>query len=95
MKNQVEEAFTLCQLVNTILRGSEAKGQDPWSVSLRVSCPYGGKPIGIHHTHPGGEPVPSSQDISEARRLGLDFLCIGASKKSTTRCYSIRHLTSK
>lgn len=93
MSNNAETAITLCQLGNMLLRGSEAKGSDPWSVNVRVSCPHGGKPIGIFHTHPlagGGEPVPSAQDISEAKRLNLSVLCVSVPEKNITKCYKVR-----
>jgi len=83
-----EEAFTLCQLRDMILKGSQATGNDKYSVNLRVSCPQG-KPIGIHHTHPGGEPEPSDQDIREAHRLGIPFMCITVPERKVTKCYRV------
>jgi len=85
----VEHAITLCQLNDLLLRGSESQGNDKWSVIHHVSCPYGGKPVGLYHTHPGGEPVPSSQDISETKRLGLSVLCVSVPEKNITKCYRV------
>ncbi len=85
----VEEAVTLCQLGDMLLRGTESKGEDKWSVNLSVGCPHGGKPIGISHSHPGGEPVPSEQDIAEVKRLGLSSLCVSVPEKKITRCYRV------
>lgn len=88
-QSPVEEAITLCQLGDLLLRGNESKGQDKWSVNLHVGCPQGGKPIGISHTHPGGEPVPSDQDIVEVKRLGLSALCVSVPEKNITKCYRV------
>ena len=84
----VEHAITLCQLNDLLLRGSESQGKDNWSVSHHVSCPQG-KPIGLYHTHPGGEPVPSDQDYAEVRRLGLSALCVSVPERGITKCYKV------
>ena len=84
-----EEAFTLCQLRDMLLKGREARGPDKWSVNLHVGCPSGGKPIGLFHTHPGGEPEPSAQDIFEAKRLGMHFLCVSVPEKDKTKCHRL------
>lgn len=84
----VEEAATICQLGQRLLWGSRAKGTSPTSVSLFTSCPKGGKPIGVHHTHPGGRAEPSLQDIAAMKRAELRHLCI--SDDSITRCFQVR-----
>ena len=89
MSNQSEEAMTLCQLGNMLLKGSEARGENPFSVNLHISCPRG-KAIGIHHTHPGGEPEPSAQDIAEAKRFSLDWLCVTVPETRVTKCYPVK-----
>ncbi len=92
MSDNVEQAMTLCQLGKMLLKGSEAKGADPFSVNLKVSCPQG-KPIGIWHSHPlagGGEPKPSAQDYAEAKRLNLSALCVSVPEKNITKCYKVK-----
>lgn len=83
-----EEARTICQLGREILWGSEAKGSSPYNVTLHTSCPEGGKPIGTHHTHPGGKAEPSAQDLAEMRRVGLPTLCISAD--FVTKCFAVK-----
>ena len=90
MSNNVEEAATLCQLLNELIWGSKAQGSSPFNVNLNVSCPQGGEAIGIFHTHPGGEPVPSAQDIAEAKRLNLSALCVSVPEKQIIRCSKVR-----
>lgn len=90
MRNEPERAFTLCQFRNTLLKGGQATGKDEFSVTLPISCPRG-KPIGTWHSHPaagGGSLLPSAQDISEIKRLGLQFLCV--SVKRETKCYRVK-----
>ena len=87
--NQVEEASTICRHNWTLLWGTKAKGKSPYEVSLNVSCPSGGQPIGIFHTHPGGRPEPSNLDVSEGKRFGLDWLCITVPERHITKCHRI------
>jgi len=89
MSNKNEEAATLCQMANELVFGTRAKGNDPYSVFLHIGCPQGGKPIGLYHTHPGGEPVPSEQDYAEARRMKLSALCVSVPEKKITKCYRV------
>ncbi len=87
-----EEGFTICRRNNRLLRGMQVTGRNDQAVSLPVSCPSGGKPIGLWHSHPvsgGGSTDPSPQDISEAKRFGLKFLCITVPEKGVTRCHRI------
>ena len=87
-QERVETAITLCQLNDLLIKGSESHGKDKWSVSHHISCPQG-KPIGLYHTHPGGEPVPSDQDIAETKRHGLSALCVSVPEKNVTKCYRV------
>ena len=87
-----EEGFTICQQNGALIRGKHVTGISHQAVSVPVSCPYGGKPVGLHHTHPvsgGGSTEPSEQDIYEARRFGLKWLCITVPEKRETQCHRI------
>jgi hypothetical protein len=83
-----ESAFTICLTPEgTLARGSQAKGSSPFAVSIPVSCPEKCEPIGIWHSHPGGDTEPSQSDITEALRLKIKHLCITAD--GVTKCHEI------
>ena len=86
--DSVEEARTICQLGNELLWGNQARGDSPINVRLRpITCPGGGKPIGVWHSHPGGKAEPSLQDIAEMKRVGLPYMCI--SSDTEIACYKV------
>uniref|UniRef100_A0A6M3ITG4 JAB domain-containing protein n=1 Tax=viral metagenome TaxID=1070528 RepID=A0A6M3ITG4_9ZZZZ len=98
--SQVEHAAVLCQLGKELLWGNKAKG-DFTSVSLpgvSCGCPTGAKPIGLWHTHPSdplldlfgfGKAELSQQDKSEAKRLGMAFMCVSVPEKKITKCHRV------
>jgi hypothetical protein len=84
-----ESAFTICLTPEgTLARGSQARGPSPFNVSIPVSCPEKCQPIGIWHSHPGGDTEPSRADIAEALRLKIRHLCI--SSNSETKCTEVK-----
>lgn len=85
----VERAATICRQNNNLTWGSQAAGDDPYSVSLNVQCPHGYRAMGVWHTHPGGVPMPSPADIREARRMGVKHLCITVPETGETRCHEV------
>jgi proteasome lid subunit RPN8/RPN11 len=88
---EYETAFTICQKGNEICRGSESKGSLT-AVSLDIGCPSGWKPIGIHHTHPGGNSNPSDADYSEMKKLRLQRMCISVPSGDNAgdmECYNV------
>ncbi|MCI0439847.1 MAG: Mov34/MPN/PAD-1 family protein [Chloroflexi bacterium] len=70
--------------------GSQSQGRDPYQVTLNVSCPAGYRALSVIHTHPGGVAVPSVQDMREARRLGLEHICVGVPETGEVRCWKAR-----
>lgn len=54
-------------------------------------CPPNTKVAGSVHTHPkegGGSILPSGQDMSEAKRIGMPAICIVNNEK--TACYRVK-----
>lgn len=83
----VEKGFALCRTrAGRILPGPEAEG-GPSNVRIPLACPPNSNIIGVFHTHPSGLAEPSEQDLSEARRTGLKWLCIGTERE--TRCHRV------
>jgi hypothetical protein len=83
-----EQAFTICLTPEgTLTKGSQAQGSSPFNVSIPISCPEKCQPIGIWHSHPGGDTEPSSADIAEALRLKIKHLCITAGE--ATQCHQV------
>ncbi len=85
-----ERGFPICDVNGKLVPGPEVVGRDNRSVDIPLLCPLGGRPVGTHHTHPGGSTRPSKQDLSEAGRLGLDFICITVPEKGRTECTLLR-----
>jgi hypothetical protein len=85
----VEHGFAICQDAqgNTIA-GTETKGHR-YGVQIDVSCPTGFAATGLFHTHPGGTPTPSPQDIKEGCRLGIRHLCIAVPETGEMKCTDI------
>lgn len=82
-----EYGFMVCD-ANGLYRGPESVG-GPLSVSITPRCPQGGRPKAIFHTHPGGVPVPSPTDFSEAQRLRIPVLCIGVPETGVIKCHLV------
>ena len=87
---QPETGFTICRRGKDLISGCESTGDSHKHISMRICCPHGGKPVGSFHTHPGGEAIPSNQDIIESTRLGLELLCIGVPETKEARCYRLK-----
>lgn len=84
-----EQAFTICLTPEgTLTKGSHAQGPSPFNVSIPISCPEKCQPIGIWHSHPGGDTEPSRADIAEAIRLKIKHLCITAD--NVTQCHEVK-----
>lgn len=87
----VEIGMMLCRLPNGALtRGAIGVGT-PTNVQFPDVCPAGTTVAGSIHTHPssgGGSILPSSQDMREAKRIGMPHLCIANEAK--TACYKVR-----
>ena len=71
-----EVGAAICQDAQGLSFGPLSTG-GPYNVSVPLRCPADGQVVGVFHTHPGGEAVPSSYDMAEAERLGLQYLAIG------------------
>lgn len=90
MRKDVEIGGTMCRDRRGRLRlGPLASGEHD-HVRIDISCPQGGKPVGIWHTHPQGVAQPLSQDLIEAARLGLDFLCITVPDTNQSKCFRVK-----
>ena len=87
----VEIGMMLCRMDNGALtRGAIGVGTAT-GVQFSDVCPPGSKIAGSFHTHPkegGGSILPSTQDIREAKRIGMPNLCIA--NNETTACYAVK-----
>lgn len=45
--------------------------------------------MGVAHTHPGGNILPSSVDLAESRQAGLGVLCVTVPGSGRTACYDV------
>ena len=82
-----EIGFALCRARDgRLVPGPVAVGT-PWSVEVPLSCPPGTRLEGIFHTHPGGVPHPSPQDVRSALQAGVRVLCIDAD--GVMRCWRV------
>lgn len=88
MPGDYETAFTICGRDNQLVRGSGGAGGQ-YAVSLDIGCPDGYKPLGIWHSHPRGNAQPSSADIAEMKKLGLEHLCISVPQTKELQCHRI------
>ena len=76
MRNEV--GASICQTSDgKLVFGPWAEGT-PTSVNVAVSCPPGTTFRGIYHTHPGGVPYPSDQDLKSGVQVGAETLCVKA-----------------
>lgn len=88
---EYETAFTICEKGGQLCRGSQSAGSLT-AVSINVDCPSGYKPIGIHHTHPMGQAVPSDADVAEMKKLRLHNMCISVPSGPNAgelKCYRV------
>ena len=87
----VEFGAMLCRMPDgRLTRGPIGVGTST-GVQFPDVCPAGTKIAGSFHSHPksgGGSPLPSSQDMREAKRVGMPNLCIITSEK--TACYGVK-----
>lgn len=83
-----ETGFAICRTdKGKITKGKTVTG-DSHSVSIPLLCREG-KPIGVHHNHPGGSLHLSEQDKKTAKTKKLKIVCVKARGK--TKCYKFRH----
>ena len=80
-----EEGFTICDKKGKLSRGPVRNGNSN-SVRFPVSCPNGGKPRALYHTHPSGDLRPSNADIESSRKFNLP-VCIGLPNGKKVKCY--------
>ena len=81
-----EIGASICRRPNgTFVFGPFATGT-PTSVNVPIKCPPGSRFHGIYHTHPGGVPIPSRQDIKSGQITGSKTLCINADGR--VRCWN-------
>ena len=84
---QNEVGASICRTpTGGIVFGPQAEGT-PMSVDVPIQCPAGSKFEGIFHTHPGGVPIPSPQDLRSGRSVNANILCIRVPDTGQTRCY--------
>lgn len=84
-----EHGFAICQdPEGNFDKGRETIGHR-YGVQIDVKCPTGFECTGLFHTHPGGRPTPSRQDIKEACRLRLRHLCIAVPETGELQCHDI------
>jgi proteasome lid subunit RPN8/RPN11 len=88
MPGEYETAFTVCERNNQLVRGNAGAG-GPYAVSVDIGCPDGYRPIALWHSHPHGTAQPSSADISEMQKLGLEHCCISVPQTGELQCHRI------
>ena len=82
-----EVGASICRMPNgKIVLGPKATGT-PMSVKVPIQCPPSATFEGIIHTHPGGVPIPSQQDLKAGRQVGANVLCIKVPETGVLRCY--------
>ena len=82
-----EKGHAICELPNgKLIAGLKVQGDSQFNVTVPLRCPAPSRPVGLFHTHPGGKPVPSQQDINEGVRLGLELMCVQVPETGQTRC---------
>ena len=87
----VEIGMMLCRLADGRLSRGPIGVGTATAVQFSDQCPSGSTVVGSIHTHPkegGGSILPSRQDMSEAKRLGMPVLCIANNDR--TACYNVR-----
>jgi len=88
-----ERGATVCMFPDgRMVLGPEQRGDSRTHVTVKLLCPGGTRPVGLTHTHPGGDSTPSSQDVRETRRLNLHFICASSPETGRTGCVVLRPL---
>lgn len=86
MPNEI--GFALCKLPSgKLTHGPIAQGT-PISVGIPVQCPSGSSLYGLFHSHPGGVPYPSQQDVKSQRAASAKFSCIDADGR--IKCFKLK-----
>ena len=87
----VERGATICRLAGGgVGLGPVAIGRSGSQVDVPISCPPGGTPIGLWHTHPRGKAELSSRDIAAGIALSLEVMCVTVPETGQTRCFPLR-----
>ena len=86
MPNEI--GFSLCKMPNGKLTHGPIATGTPVSVSIPVQCPSGSSLHGLFHSHPGGVPYPSQQDVKSQKLSGAAVSCIDADGK--IKCFKIK-----
>ena len=87
VKQRNEIGYTMCRAKSgRLVRGPINEGT-PTEVKIPIQCPVGTMFEGLYHTHPGGSPIPSSQDVDAALRVGAKILCVDAD--GVLECYRV------
>lgn len=89
MPGDYETAFTICHRNRKELARGSAGAGGKYAVSVDIACPEGYHPLGIWHSHPDGKTEPSSADIAEMKKLGLEHLCISVPQSGELRCHVV------
>ena len=84
---EVEKGSPICCSSKKCVLGVQSSGTRN-RVLVSLDCPKGMKPIGTHHTHPGGRSELSSVDIVNLRKAGLSIGCVTG--KQGLKCFKIR-----
>jgi len=58
-------------------------------VVVPISCTPGHYPDTVWHTHPHGEPKPSSADIENARSAGIKRVCVTVPQTGESSCVNV------
>ena len=84
-----EVGFPICRRMDGSFTRGDASEGTPVAVSVSTECPPDSELAGIFHTHPGGVAMPSQKDVSEARRVGAEHVCIGVPDKGHLSCFNV------
>ncbi|MDE1821041.1 MAG: Mov34/MPN/PAD-1 family protein [Euryarchaeota archaeon] len=85
--DKLEHGFFVFQLGQLLEPGDEVSGTRN---GIDVLEPTDRRPVGIVHTHPGGNPKPSRQDVQVYTDFQLDFGCIVTAESN---CCDFLHMT--
>jgi proteasome lid subunit RPN8/RPN11 len=84
---EVEVGAAICCDSKRCKLGPVSKGT-PRRVVISLRCPPGMKPVGSWHSHPNnGDSYPSSADIKNLRKAGLNISCV--SGRQGLKCFRI------
>ncbi len=82
--NENETGYCVCRDGKILLREKEIGGE-AHSINIPAKCSKG-VVAALVHTHPGGNPLPSRQDLETAGKLGVP-VCVRT--KHGVRCYKV------